>query len=328
MPPEFPPPGSDSQLTASAIAAQYDLHGRTALVTGGAGWLGRPVAKALAQADAAVLITDRDLAVADRTARELREEVEGATIRAAQLDLGDLSSVRRLVLEYNATAHPISLLILAERGLPSSQLTRTRDGFEDLFGRYFLGHLALTTGLLPALRHAVNPRVVSVTTAGHVLSDVDLQDLNFLRRAYDPWVAYGQAQTATCLLAQALTQHFSAEGLTCNAADPGWPAQPTMLDLPPQEIVSRGYATERGDLAASLMAPDTGVATLVWAAVAPELDAVSSRYLRDCQIAPALPPDGDPFQVPFAGYLPRALDPVRALQLWDLSERLLRSADF
>jgi NAD(P)-dependent dehydrogenase (short-subunit alcohol dehydrogenase family) len=41
-------------------------------------------------------------------------------------------------------------------------------------------------------------------------------DINFERRDYDPWAAYGQSKTANALFAVGMTHHHKAAGITSN----------------------------------------------------------------------------------------------------------------
>ena len=62
-----------------------------------------------------------------------------------------------------------------------------------------VGHFALATGLMDLLGEG--GRVVALSSAGHRFGDVDLDDPNFERTGYDPWVAYGRSKTANALFA-------------------------------------------------------------------------------------------------------------------------------
>ncbi|HJP80663.1 MAG TPA: 3-hydroxybutyrate dehydrogenase [Pseudonocardiaceae bacterium] len=73
----------------SAIPCPVDLSGRTALITGAAGGIGRACAQRLHAAGAHVVIADLDKAAADLVAEELSGEVR-------HIDLGDLDAVDRL----------------------------------------------------------------------------------------------------------------------------------------------------------------------------------------------------------------------------------------
>lgn len=278
---------AEEPVTAAQVTAGYDLRGRHALVTDAGGPLGWPVAKALAVADATVVVTDPDPQVAAQVATRLRTEVEGSTVLPARFDPGSIRSAAHLGHEYLRTAQPLSVLALCGIRPAPTPPTRTTDGFETHFG-HRLAEVTLATSLLPALRQAATGRIVIAAAVQVAGTPVDLTDPNFLRRPYDPDLAYGQAQAGGCLFAAAFTQHYGAEGITCNAADPGWTSPGT---VPPPE-------------------DEVAAAPLARATMAPELDAVSGCLLRG--------PDGcDP--------LPDPATPDVALRWWELAEHLIRS---
>jgi len=70
------------------MANQFDLKGRSAVVTGGAQGFGRAVAERFAASGASVDIWDMDIALAEKTASEI-----GANVRAIKTDVSDFDSV-------------------------------------------------------------------------------------------------------------------------------------------------------------------------------------------------------------------------------------------
>jgi hypothetical protein len=97
----------------------------------------------------------------------------------------------------------------------------TPQGHESQFATYFLGHFALTTGLHPSLAGAAGARVVSVSSNGHLFSQVIFDDFDYLVRPYDPWSANGQSKTACILQAVEATRRWSADGIFADARHPG-----------------------------------------------------------------------------------------------------------
>src|SRR4051794_31610498 len=91
--------------TADDVIAGVDLSVRRAIVTGGAGGLGREVARALAAAGAEVTIATRDVAAADEAAREIAAATSNGRVRAAHLDLADLASVALFVANWSGPLH-------------------------------------------------------------------------------------------------------------------------------------------------------------------------------------------------------------------------------
>ena len=101
-------------------------------------------------------------------------------------------------------------------------LTRTADGFELQFGTNHLGHFALTNLLL----EHVTGRVVTVSSTGHRMGSIDFDDLNWERKPYRAWRAYGQSKLANLLFTSELQRRLSAAGsdVLATAAHPGYAA--------------------------------------------------------------------------------------------------------
>ena len=118
---------------------------------------------------------------------------------------------------------------------------RTADGFELQFGINHLGHFALVLQLLPLLQAATAARVVAVSSGAALFGRMVFDDLNFERRGYQPWAAYGQSKLANLLFIQALARRLKRAGssVVACAAHPGVTAtelqrhSPNMQNMPP-----------------------------------------------------------------------------------------------
>ena len=99
---------------------------------------------------------------------------------------------------------------------------RTKDGFELQLGTNHLGHFALTNLLLPQ----VTGRVVTVASGAHRMGSIALDDLNWERRSYHAWRAYGQSKLANLLFTLELEHRLTAAGspVRALAAHPGYAA--------------------------------------------------------------------------------------------------------
>jgi NAD(P)-dependent dehydrogenase (short-subunit alcohol dehydrogenase family) len=78
----------------TTLPSRYDLTGRTALVTGAGGLLGRQHVTALAESGARVVVTDIGLAQAEAAIAAIRENAPAADLIATSLDVTSLESVR------------------------------------------------------------------------------------------------------------------------------------------------------------------------------------------------------------------------------------------
>ena len=87
----------------------FDLTGRAALVTGGAGHLGTAISRALAEAGARVVIASRDLAECRRLAAQL--EADGLRALAVRMDVTSDASVKRALAEIRRRAGRLDVVV-------------------------------------------------------------------------------------------------------------------------------------------------------------------------------------------------------------------------
>jgi NAD(P)-dependent dehydrogenase (short-subunit alcohol dehydrogenase family) len=307
--------------TAREVIDGHDLSGREAIVTGGASGIGVETVRALALAGARVVIATRDAAKGETMAETLREETESDKIEFRSLNLASLESVKSFVEEFLALRRELHLLI-NNAGIMAAPLAYTDAGLESQFGTNHIGHFFLTVGLLPALKAAGKARVVSLSSLGHRRSEVQFDDINFRHRPYDPWLAYGQSKTANILFAVGMAQRFAADAISTNAVHPGGIMTGLQKYVSRDEQLKMGWIDETGTPNPRMKTTEQGAATSIWAAVAPELDNTSGRYLEDCSIAAPWSDDR-----PMSGVKSYALDPINAERLWSVSERVVAQAD-
>jgi len=197
-----------TRWSTDSIPAQT---GRTVIITGATSGVGLAAAQVLADKGSRVVLAARNLAKAADAAREIGGRTE---VRA--LDLADLDSVRTFAADW---ADPIDILI-NNAGVMAVPLGRTAQGFELQLGTNHLGPFALTNLLLPK----ITDRVVCVASSAHRMGHLDLADLNWERKRYRQWPAYGQSKLANLLFVLELQRRLTAAGsrVRALAAHPGW----------------------------------------------------------------------------------------------------------
>jgi NAD(P)-dependent dehydrogenase (short-subunit alcohol dehydrogenase family) len=201
---------SSSRWTAADLP---DLSGRTVVVTGASSGLGAVTARELARAGAHVVLAVRDVAKGERVAGSFPA---GSSHEVRALDLASLASVRAFAAGWSG---PLDVLV-NNAGIMAVPQAKTEDGFEAQIGTNHLGHFALTNLMLSH----VTDRVVTVSSGAHRLGKIDLEDLNWERRRYDPWRAYGQTKLANLLFTKELQRRLeeAGSGIRALAAHPGY----------------------------------------------------------------------------------------------------------
>lgn len=317
-----------NQTTTDEVLDGLDLTGRHILITGAATGLGRESARALAAHGAQVTLLARSPQRVAQAAGELATLVPGATFGAGVVDLADLASIRSFADSFLAEGEPVDVLI-NNAGVMACPFGRTADGFETQFGTNHLGHFALTAALWPALRRSDAPRVVTLSSAGHSRSDVDLDDPNFEHQPYSAWIAYGRSKTANALFARELATRTRDDGVQSFSVHPGGIVTDLGRHLTDELLAEMMEASEaraaearaagvEGEEAAGITwkSVEAGAATQVWAATTDDLAEHNGAYLADCGVGVL---GGNPGA---NGFLPYLLDDDHAAGLWDLSERL------
>jgi NAD(P)-dependent dehydrogenase (short-subunit alcohol dehydrogenase family) len=184
------------------------------------------------------------------------------------------------------------------------------------FATNHLGHFALAVGLHGAMAAAGDARIVAVSSVGHVNGNVDFDDLNFDRRPYDPWLAYGQSKTANVLFAVEAARRWAGDGITANALNPGR-ITGTNLSRHIGDVANAPASFDPTSTDVSWKTIEQGAATSVLLAGSPLVACVTGRYFEDCQEAG---PNQPGVRRGVAAY---ALDPEAATRLWQVSTDLI-----
>jgi len=189
-----------------------DQTGRTIVVTGANSGLGESTARELAAHGASVIMACRTTSKGDAAAARMSGD-----LTVVRLDLADLASVR----SFASDCGPIAVLV-NNAGVMAVPAQRTADGFEMQIGTNFLGHFALTGLLLPK----ITDRVVTLSSGAHKIGKINIDDLNWRKRRYSRWGAYGQSKLADLMFAYELQRRLTATGspVISVAAHPGYAA--------------------------------------------------------------------------------------------------------
>lgn len=300
--------------TAAEVLTGVDLHGRRALVTGGAGGIGLETVRALAGAGAETVIAARDINAAGDAAEEISTATGNRRITVVPLDLMDRESIDQIAAEFTG---PLHILINNAGVMAVPELRRSPEGHEMQFATNHLGHFRLALGLLPALRAAGGARIASVSSRAHLNSPIVFEDIDFERRPYDPALAYAQSKTANVLFAVGAASRWSEDGIVVNAVHPGAIADSNLMryydDSTKDGLVNSGRYTFK--------TPEQGAATSVFVAASPLVEDVSGHYFENCQEAD--PDNPAAAGTDAAGVAAYALDPAAADQLWEISEAMM-----
>ena len=248
------------------------MAGRTVLVTGATGGIGRATAVGLAGMGAHVAITGRDRTRADTVAREIHAFGGSGVVFIA--DLSSQAQVRRLAEQVLQALPRIDVLVNNVGGYWDTRHVTT-DGLEHTFALNHLAPYLLTNLLLDRLTQGGAARVVTVASNAHALGRIDFDDLQG-ERSYSGARAYNQSKLANVLFTYELARRLPAASVTANAVHPG--------------MVSTAFGAEDPNgiqrrlvpfLRPFMRSPTKGAATSIYVAAASDLEQVTGRYFAN-----------------------------------------------
>lgn len=288
-----------------SLADMSSQQGRIFLVTGGTSGIGYETAKALAAAGAQVVIASHNPERGHEAIASIRQESPNARVQFEALDLASLASVRALGERLNATLPHLDGLINNAGIMEPPERGTSADGFEMQFAVNYLGHFALTAGLLPLLQKANSPRVVTLSSIAAARGTIHFPDLQF-EQAYDAGAAYGQSKLACLMFALELQRRSDAArwGIQSIASHPGLS----------RTNLQANHGLVRRSLRVLFQPAALGALPTLYAATAPE--ARGGAYYGPTGMMEARGPLG------LAEVPPAATDAEAAAHLWKVSEEL------
>jgi NAD(P)-dependent dehydrogenase (short-subunit alcohol dehydrogenase family) len=312
--------------TTDEVLSGINLRGERILVTGVSAGLGVETARSFAAHGAQVVGAARDLAKAEAATAQVRKDAaaNGGSFELVELDLANLKSVCACADGLLVKGEPFDVVI-ANAGVMATPFSHTADGFETQFGTNHLGHFVLVNRIARLIR--AGGRLINLSSAGHRFSNVDLEDPNFERTPYEPFVAYGRSKTANILFAVAFDKRHRDRGVRAAAVHPGGIQTELSRYVDPSHI-QKMVEQMNQQLAAEGKPPfqfktvPQGAATSVWAASVAPADEIGGRYCENCQVGKIVP-DNVTINAMSEGVRAYALDPKNAEALWKKSEELV-----
>ncbi|HEX4231808.1 MAG TPA: SDR family oxidoreductase [Bryobacteraceae bacterium] len=183
------------------------LRGKTALVLGGGGGLGKGIALALAREGARVAIAGRTAATLDQAVQEI--EALGSQGLALTWDISDLSVIDARVADIERVFGPVDILVNNSGGPPPTPAAGQDPAlWSKQFQAMVLCLIAITDRVLPSMRERKWGRIITSASGGVVVPIPNLAISNALRLSLLGW-------------SKTLSREVARDGITVNVVLPG-----------------------------------------------------------------------------------------------------------
>jgi NAD(P)-dependent dehydrogenase (short-subunit alcohol dehydrogenase family) len=210
------------------------MNGKTCILTGANSGIGKETALGLAQLGAHVVMVCRNREKGQVALEEIRRESGSPQVDLLIADMSSQASVRALAEQIQQKYSRLDVLINnAGGGAPAG--ARSADGIEMTVATNHLGAALLTLLLLDLLKASAPARIINVLSEAQRRARLDMNDLQFERRKYRGFAAYGQSKLLMNAFTFELARRLAGTGVTANCLHPGvvstniWGANPPLI---------------------------------------------------------------------------------------------------
>jgi retinol dehydrogenase-14 len=250
------------------------MTGKTVLITGATGGIGRAAAVALSSMGARIGITGRDRARAEYAAATIARESGNSAVDVFVADMSSQTEVRRLADEVLA-AYPRLDVLLNNVGGFWAHRHVTADGLEHTFALNHLAPFLLTSLLLERLKTSAPARVVTVSSGAQSMGSIDFDDLMGDRK-YSGQRAYNQSKLANVMFTYELAKRLEGTGVTATVLHPGI----TSTGFG-REDQARGWGPLIAVMRRFMKSPDQGAETSVYLASSLGAEGLTGKYFAN-----------------------------------------------
>jgi len=283
------------ELTMGIHLGQERLDGKLVVITGANCGIGLETAKELARRGATLILGCRSRERGETAVREIVASSSNTRVEMVELDLLDLSSVRRFAKEVAGRPQPIHLLInnagfwdgAGRKTWAAGKSHLSADGLEFVTQCNHLAPFLLTNLLRARLAAAGTARVINVSSIAAVLNwqgigraPLDMDNINYAKD-HSPQAlkfAYHNSKLMNILFSREMSRRWGSLGITSYSAHPGLVRTEVFRNFSAMfesGMVFLGWAVGKSCL--------QGAHTTLHLALQPGLEGQSGSFFGDCR---------------------------------------------
>ena len=195
------------------------MRDKVCVITGGNSGIGRAMAEQIGALGGHVVLVCRNPERGREALADLHRKTGSDRFELLVADLSVRDQIQRAAQEIRLR-HPTVHALINNAGVYLPRRLVTSDGLETMFATNHLAPFLLTRGLIDALQAAAPGRVITVSSEGHRMGEIDLGDLQAARK-FRALKQYCSTKLANILFTRELSRRFDGRGIIANAFHPG-----------------------------------------------------------------------------------------------------------
>jgi len=270
---------------------------KTIVITGATAGIGKEVAKVLAQRGFTVISNARNLNKAAQVKQQLVQETGNPNVHFYEGDFSNLESVQQFS-QAVAKQFPAVDVLINNAGTWEMERKNSQQGIEMNFAVNHLAPMLLTLLLLPLLKKAPNARIVNTSSGAHRRNILLFDDIEFKNQPYNGVATYSQSKLCNILFSLQLQEELKGTNMTVNTVHPGIVQTDLFKNMETRNWNNTPNAAQ-------------GARSALYAALSPQMEGISGKYIYLEQEDPNLSP--------------MATNKQYAQQLWNVSLQYLKN---
>jgi len=205
--------------TTKSVLELFDLSGRVALVTGGAGWLGKAITESLVEQNARVIVASRNIQSCSQFVKSLNSQFPKADVNAISLDITCDKSVESCFDWITENFQKLDILVNnAHSGNQVRLETTSANEWNALLNASLTGYFRCSKAAIHLMQKHKSGSIINMSSMYGIVSPdpVVYEGTDFINSP-----AYGAAKAGIIQLTKYSACFFGKDGIRVNAISPG-----------------------------------------------------------------------------------------------------------
>ena len=262
-------PGSRTIGVMTDQTIEANLSGKTAIVTGATGGIGKEIARGLAKLGATVIVGARNPSKGEQVVEELKKD-GGPNVSAMVVDVSSIASMKQFAEDFKKKHDALHILV-NNAGAWFTDRKTSADGIELTFATNVVGPYLMTKLFADSLKKGAPSRVVNVVSS--FADNYDAKDPEWANKKYDGFKHYAATKQALRMATWIWAAKLEKDKVAVNCAAPGF----VKTDFNQN---ASGFIASMINLSAKLFAvtPAKGADTPLLVAASKDVEGQTNKY--------------------------------------------------